>query len=230
VSINRYYSLLDQKFKYEANGLVYPSVSAILSETRDDFFHHRIEGWKAELITEHGLKKGTNKAKSSIKIGNFVHEVLEKQLQAFPDRTHQYLRSLAKHYEPALNLVSEVVAVELPVYSTTYGYAGTIDAIVRLKDGRLAIFDHKTSLKKKTRSAIKDYFLQTAAYALAYHNMTGVKVDTVFVNIIYRQKHGVRKPTRFDSYEVKSLRREVIRFLDRLDRYRIKHLAESPQW
>lgn len=222
--LTRYYSILDQQYKYQYEGLVFPSVTNILKETKNQTFNHFVGDWKENLILEHGQKKGSRKAELPFKVGNVVHETLEAQFRAFPERIPQFQTSLAKHYLPALNLVEEVIAVELPVYSSRYGYAGSIDAIVKLKDGRTAIFDHKTSNKKKTRSLITDYFLQTAAYALAYYDMTGVIIDTTFVNIIYRSKQGKRNPTRFDSYEIKGLRQQVFGFLDRLERYKAKQL------
>ncbi|MEN9871607.1 MAG: nuclease superfamily, partial [Cyanobacteriota bacterium] len=95
-------------------------------------------------------------------------------------------------------------------------YAGTVDAIVKMKDGRVLILDHKTASKKKTKSGIKDYNLQVAAYALAYHEMTGTIVDGAQINIIYRTLVGKRKPTRLDRYDVKNLRKESLAFLARL--------------
>lgn len=40
--------------------------------------------------------------------------------------------------------VAEWLEVEATVWSHTFGYAGTMDALVRLKDGRVAMVDYKT--------------------------------------------------------------------------------------
>lgn len=228
--VKKYYSLVDSQFKYEAEGLIFPSVTNILKATKNEGAQAGIEYWKRGLISDLGLRKAQRKIDLPLKVGNYVHSVLEVQFKAFPDTVLSFEQSLAKHYSPALALVEEVIAVELPVYSKLYNYAGTVDAIVRLKDGRIAIFDHKTSNKKKSKSHVTDYFLQTAAYALAYYNMTGVVIDTTFVNIIYRQCHGKRKPTRFDSYEIHQLRLQVLAFLHRLDRYRLQTNFEEITW
>ncbi len=54
----------------------------------------------------------------------------------------------------------------------TYEFAGTLDAMAILKDGRLAIIDFKFA------SHIgEDYYLQTAGYQLTFE-LKGIKVDT----------------------------------------------------
>lgn len=61
--------------------------------------------------------------------------------------------------------------IEMPVYSTVYLYAGTLDRIVSFPDNDktgLAVLDIKSGV------VTPETGLQTAAYALAYHEMTGI--------------------------------------------------------
>ena len=62
----------------------------------------------------------------------------------------------------------EKETVEIPVYSTEHGFAGTTDLIGRNKDGTLMLLDLKTG-----KSLYKTVELQLAAYAIAYGEMTG---------------------------------------------------------
>ena len=55
----------------------------------------------------------------------------------------------------------EVIATEVPVASTLYGYAGTADLIAKF-EGDVWLFDLKTS-----NSVHGEYFMQCAAYANA---------------------------------------------------------------
>ena len=54
-------------------------------------------------------------------------------------------------------------------------YAGTTD-LCGVHDGAEAIMDHKQSNKVKKREWIDDYFVQTAAYALAHNEVYGTKI------------------------------------------------------
>jgi len=58
--------------------------------------------------------------------------------------------------------VERVIEGEVTVYSRTFQYAGTFDAIVNLKDGRTAIVDWKTS-----KGIYPEVALQLAGYANA---------------------------------------------------------------
>lgn len=60
------------------------------------------------------------------------------------------------------DLAAEVLHSEVTVFSRQYLYAGTTDAIVRLKDGRVAICDWKTG-----KSVYAEAAIQVCAYANA---------------------------------------------------------------
>lgn len=57
------------------------------------------------------------------------------------------------------------------------GYAGTLDNVSELNDGKVKIIDYKNSRKPKREEWIQDYFRQTAAYWVAYWDRTGIKAD-----------------------------------------------------
>lgn len=58
------------------------------------------------------------------------------------------------------DLVAEIVHLEVTCFNETWEYAGTADAILKLKDGRLAIADWKTS-----KAIYPEVALQLQAYA-----------------------------------------------------------------
>ena len=58
----------------------------------------------------------------------------------------------------------EVTTIEERVYNAEYRYAGTLDRLGKLPDGRLALIDIKTG------AAMPCYPLQTAAYAGCFHD------------------------------------------------------------
>lgn len=57
------------------------------------------------------------------------------------------------------------------VYSEKYNYAGILDAVAEI-DGKLVLIDFKSS-----NGLYPEFALQTAAYQIAYEEMTGKKID-----------------------------------------------------
>jgi len=55
------------------------------------------------------------------------------------------------------------------------GWAGTVDNISEMIDGKVVIIDYKNSRKPKRDEWIQDYYMQAAAYWIAYWDREGVK-------------------------------------------------------
>jgi hypothetical protein len=70
--------------------------------------------------------------------------------------------------------VKRFIETEKDVY--TDRYCGTLDALVELKDGRIALLDYKTS-----KYIYDTHHLQVAAYVKAYEQMNKIKIDTAFI-------------------------------------------------
>ena len=82
---------------------------------------------------------------------------------------------LFKIAKPELNKIDNIHTLEGSLYSKELGVAGTVDCIAEY-DGELAIIDFKTSAKPKPRDWIDGYFVQCAAYACMYYELTGIPV------------------------------------------------------
>lgn len=207
---------------YEWDSKFYPSVTTVLKHTGNDITKYIRLGYE-KAASIRGEEKALKAQQLPLKVGNYIHSVLEAYLLGLPGAEDAIIRSLATHLnEPLLSNIDKVIAVEYPVHHAKFGYAGTIDAVVQMKDGSISLLDWKTSLKKKTPSGIKDYFAQAAAYSLALYAQTGIKVDNAKVCIVYRQAVGVRKPTRHDIYtlEGEDLRNVCYDFIQRTKLYR----------
>jgi hypothetical protein len=232
VKVSRFFSPTENQRKYLVDGVPYYSVTSVIQATKPMCMSKIIEKWKTNLHLDYPKNKAKNKVKLPVLVGDYTHQMIEKQLLNLNCVEPKFDRSLAKHFKPVINDIEEVIATELPVYSKVHGYAGTVDAIVKFKDGRIVILDHKTASQKKTKSSIKDYNLQIAAYALAYYEMTGIAIDDAQINIIYRSMQGKRNPTRLDRYYVENLRKECCLFLTRLQIFKAQlinnNFDESP--
>ena len=155
----RYYDTPDQKLV---------SITSVISFfNRDKFakWRKRVGEEKANEITRKATSRGTD-----------MHTLTEHYLKnedlpvvkPLPD----FLFKIAK---PDLNRIDNIHTLEGSLYSKLLGVAGTVDCIAEY-DGELAIIDFKTSAKPKPREWIDGYFVQCAAYACMYYELTGIPV------------------------------------------------------
>lgn len=155
----RYYDTPDQKLV---------SITSVISFfNRDKFakWRKRVGEEKANSITRKATSRGTD-----------MHTLTEHYLKnedlpvvkPLPD----FLFKIAK---PELNKIDNIHTLEGSLYSKELGVAGTVDCIAEY-DGELAIIDFKTSAKPKPRDWIDGYFVQCAAYACMYYELTGIPV------------------------------------------------------
>jgi ATP-dependent exoDNAse (exonuclease V) beta subunit len=76
--------------------------------------------------------------------------------------------------------VEKVIESESFLWSSKGGgYAGTVDNISKMVDGTIQIIDYKNSRKPKREDWIQDYYIQAAAYYVAYWERTGTKADGI---------------------------------------------------
>ena len=166
---NRYYVTQYGKFK---------SVTSILKVLADEkaLFH-----WRKRV----GDKEADRQTQDAVYRGNVLHDLSEKYLlnklnesDVGNDEGSSMFLSSRKY----LDTIEKVVAVEVPLYSKKYQYAGRVDGIV-YHDGELCIIDHKNSKKllttnlKYIREKLLIYQLQIYFYSVAFEEMTGQKVD-----------------------------------------------------
>lgn len=79
-----------------------------------------------------------------------------------------------------LKKINNIYALESSLYSKQLGIAGTVDCIAEY-NGELAIIDFKTSKKEKPREWVEHYFVQAAAYACMFYELTGIPVKKLVI-------------------------------------------------
>ena len=87
---------------------------------------------------------------------------------------------LFKIAKPTLNKIDKIHSLEGSLYSKELGVAGTVDCIAEY-EGELAVIDFKTSKAPKPREWIDGYFVQAAAYACMYYELTGTPVKKLVI-------------------------------------------------
>ena len=195
---------------YDVAGYRLPSVTSILSRTKDQQF---IKDWKAKV----GEKKAEEIKNLSSKRGTLMHKYLEHYVlgKGYEDLTElgQTTKKMAnKVIEVGLTPVEGYYGSEITLYYPGL-YAGTTD-LVCIHNDMETIVDFKQSNRPKKKEWIDDYFLQSAAYAMAHDHVHDSKIRQCVIMIctpdLYFQEY------RIQDHELREWKH---RFLVRLDMY-----------
>lgn len=159
------------------DGFKVPSVTTILDATKSEESKKALANWRnrvghaqAQAITTEAAGRGTRMHKW---IENYIKNdsTGDPGTNPFSKQSHEMAHSIITK---GLAKCTEYWGTEVSLYFPEV-YAGTTD-LVGIHDGAEAIMDHKQTNKPKKREWIDDYFIQTAAYALAHNEVWGTKI------------------------------------------------------
>jgi genome maintenance exonuclease 1 len=186
INDKRYYIIGENK---------YPSVTTVLGSMTDS---SGIDDWRKRV----GEEEADRISKFSANRGTIMHQMIEfylgsnledngKRIRDAQDKIIEFAkdegftneelevgrRLFYSFYNNGLfNRINRIVSIEATLYSHQMGgYAGRVDNIYENYLSHLLILDFKTSRKRKKKEWIKNYFMQIAAYFLAYWEMHGIK-------------------------------------------------------
>tara|TARA_R100001480_G_scaffold23676_4_gene33962 strand:- start:12 stop:665 length:654 start_codon:yes stop_codon:yes gene_type:complete len=154
------------------SGKAYPSVTTItgqLAKKAIQEWRERIGKEKAAAITAKASKQGTR-----------VHHLCEDYLSNKEFRKKEFDLEMWQSIKPELDCIDNIHGLESKLFSDHLEVAGTVDCVGEYK-GKLSVIDFKTSSKFKTKEQIKNYFMQTAAYAVAFEERTKVPVSNLLI-------------------------------------------------
>ena len=202
-------------------GNSYPSVTTMLGHKEKPW----LVEWRDSMDKDWdgiGEKASENEMTRAAKRGTAVHEIIERYLDNHPTPTDGYIPEYIKRFNQLkffLKKVDNIHTQESALFSDTLRIAGRVDCIGEY-DGKLCVIDFKTSNNIKDRDMVYDYFLQTTAYAIMYHEMTGVPIDSVAILIsVERGMVPMVYQDQIDKY--------VSPLLQRIDEYYDDQLSES---
>lgn len=164
----RYYIIPDSETPRK-----FVSVTSVTSHFSKDKFaewRKRVGDEKANLITKSATSRGT--AMHSL-AENYLNNVSLPQVAPLPKLLFDVAR-------PALDKIDNIHALERSMYSEYFSIAGTVDAIAEY-EGKLSVIDFKSSEKPKPREWIENYFVQAAAYAFMYAELTGKRIEQIVI-------------------------------------------------
>jgi len=186
-------------------------------------------------ITSWAARVGRKKVEAVIKrrcdLGTTVHNLFERTLKGESFNLGNYETEIQTDLnlfdEFKINTCLEPEALEQNVWSNEYEYAGTIDYVGEYQScAKYMVRGHKTKFAKgarvlgdwKTSADIyKTYWLQAAAYLVAFEELTGIKLAGAFIVQFRNGKIRVKEMT-YDELMV-----EFEAFKHALGLYRWEH-------
>jgi genome maintenance exonuclease 1 len=112
--------------------------------------------------------------------GTRIHSLCEAYLRNEQCEPDIFDKELFGSISQWLEDIDNIHALEDPLYSDYLEVAGTVDCIGEFQ-GKLSVIDFKTSSKPKDRDDIHNYFMQTAAYAVAFEERTGIPIGRLVI-------------------------------------------------
>ena len=204
----RYYKIPDED---ELIKMV--SITSVTSHFNKEIFvkwRKRVGNEEADRITKAATGRGTDM--HTLTEHYLKNEDLPKGLRPISD----FLFKISKGH---LNKISNIHALEGPLYSKELGIAGTVDCIAEY-DGELAIIDFKTSKKPKPRNWIEHYFVQCMAYGCMLYEMKGISIKKLVIIMACENGECVIYEERDKAKYIKLLGKYINKFVtDKLELY-----------
>ena len=154
------------------SGKSYPSVTTVtglLAKESIINWRNKIGHEEAKKITTRASRRGTS-----------LHLLCEKYLNNEEPSPSYIELEMWKSVVPELHNINNIRCLETGLYSDHLEVAGTVDCIGEYK-GKLAVIDFKSSGKVKKKEWISNYFMQCAAYSVAFEELTGIPVPRLVV-------------------------------------------------
>lgn len=154
------------------SGFSYPSVTTITAQATAE----GIAKWRQRVGNEEANRIS---AKASAR-GTRVHQLCEDYLRSGQANADIFDQEMFGSIRPLLDQIDNIHCLETPLWSDYLQVAGTVDCIAEFQ-GKLAVIDFKTASKPKDRDDIHHYFMQCAAYSVAFEERTGIPIGRLVV-------------------------------------------------
>lgn len=153
---------------YGGANFKYPSVTTVTSLHTAD----AIKAWRERVGAEEANRISTKASRR----GTSIHSLCEAYLRNGKAPVGLADKEMFGAIRPHLDLLDNIHCLETKMVSHKLKVAGTVDFIGDYKN-KLAVVDFKTSGKPKQREWVDHYFMQCAAYACMFWEMTDILVE-----------------------------------------------------
>ena len=153
-------------------GQAYPSVTSITGLVAKE----GIMQWRARVGEEEANRVS---ARATVR-GNRIHGLCEQYLLGTNPQVDMFDADMFNHMKCWLDDIENIHCLETPLFSHHLEIAGTVDCIAEFQ-GKLSVIDFKTSSSPKDRDDIHAYFMQCAAYSVAFEERTGIPIGRLVI-------------------------------------------------
>jgi genome maintenance exonuclease 1 len=163
------------RFYVTPEGNKYPSITTVLGA--------KDKPWLAEWRSSLGEQRADKETKRTAARGDAVHLMVERFLNNDPEPTRDQKDEHISEFNTIklfLKKIDNIMLQESALYSDVLRVAGRVDCIASY-GGKLSIIDFKTSTNTKYEDMVQDYFLQTAAYAVMFHERFDIQIDQLVI-------------------------------------------------
>ena len=178
-----------KRFYILPDGSKLPSITTVLSARGNE----GIARWRASV----GEQVANTIMRNAANRGTAVHTLTENYLNNEELSQQGVLpTALFTILKTELDKINNIVMQEGSLYSEKWGVAGRVDCIAEY-DGKLSVIDFKTSTKDKKEEWVENYFIQTAFYAAAFYERTGIpiKQGVILISVDEHEPQVFKIPT-----------------------------------
>ena len=188
---------------YNVNDRPMVSITSVTSH----FNKHIFVEWRKKV----GDAEANRITKRATTRGTATHELIEKHLlneEVVLDNPST--KMLFPQAKKVLQNINNIYALEKSLYSNELGVAGTVDCIAEY-NGELSIIDFKTAAKPKPREWIENYFVQAAAYACMFYEITDIPVKKLV--ILMTCENG--EVTVYEEYDKMKYMKLLVKYIEK---------------
>jgi genome maintenance exonuclease 1 len=160
------------RFYKTPSGFSYPSVTTITGQATAE----GIKKWR-QRVGEAEANRVSSRASAR---GTRIHGYCEDYLRGNLFEMDMFDAEMFNSIKFLLDDIDNIHCLETPLWSDHLQVAGTVDCIAEFQ-GKLTVIDFKTASKPKDRDDIYHYFMQTAAYAVAFEERTKIPVGRLAI-------------------------------------------------
>lgn len=195
----RYYSVEDHPMV---------SITSVTSHYNREIFAK----WRAKVGEEEANRISKRSTSRGTKTHGLIEDFLLNKEVLFEEPMPKMLFTQAKQ---TLSNINNIYALEKSLYSKELGVAGTVDCIAEFTgesgEPELAIIDFKTAEKPKPKQWIENYFVQAAAYACMFYELTNIPVKKLV--IIMTCENG--EVVVYEEYDKKLYMEKLVQYIQK---------------
>ena len=140
-----------------------------------------VVGWEKQKKFAEWRKKNAKESQRVCDRGTLLHSKIESYIlneEVNMDENDELFRLIKKEVDH----VSDIRAIEQPLWGKITGLAGRVDCIASYKK-EPSIIDFKASTMPKKKVDIENYFCQATAYSLLWQERTGEAIPNIVILI-----------------------------------------------